>query len=91
MDDLTNTAAFYYSTVFVLTSAFCVALILFLQWPLLAEIPLAICILIQAMSLSKNVYNIWDENGDGFVAEAYAKTKTVFNGIDPQEEEYLGR
>lgn len=92
MDELTSTAAFYYSTVFVLTSSFCVGLILFIQWPLLAEIPIAICILILTMSLSKSIYSIRDENGDWFVAEAYAKTKTVFSGIDTQEEEkYLGR
>lgn len=87
MDDLTSTTAFYYSTIFVLASAFCVALVLILQWPLLAEIPIAICILILTMSFSKNVYSTLDENGNGIVAEAYAKTKSVINGINTQEEE----
>jgi len=56
----TKTAFYYYSGVFILATLVCSALIGFLKWPLLAEIPLAVCIFIQIIALSRSVHKYWD-------------------------------
>jgi len=84
----TKTAFYYYSGVFILATLVCSALIGFLKWPLLAEIPLAVCIFIQIIALSRSVHKYWDRfEGKELFTYLFAKSKAQFLHLETHEEE----
>lgn len=53
---MNSTAITYFTGTFLLSAAFCLALINMLAWPLTAEIPLAISIFIHLTAVAKAFY-----------------------------------
>lgn len=89
MDSTPESAAFYYYSLITITAAaLCMALVGFLKWPLLAEIPLAICIFIQIIALSKGIYNNGEQyNNKVMISEFLSRTKADLFSLETQEEE----
>lgn len=89
MDSTTSkTAFYYYSGVFILAILVCSALIGFLKWPLLAEIPLAVCIFIQVIAISRSAHKYWDRiEGRELFAYLFAKSKAQLLHLETHEEE----
>lgn len=83
-----TTAFYYYSFISILAATICLALVGFLSWPLLAEIPLAICIFVQILALSKGLYKYWDQYyGEDILTEILTITKSDLLRLEAQEEE----
>lgn len=89
MDSTTVTTAFYYySAVLILATLVGTALIGFLQWPLLAEIPLAVCIFIQIIALSRSLHKYWNRfDGKELITYFFAKSKAQLLHLETQEDE----
>lgn len=70
---MNSTAITYFTGTFLLSAAFCLALINTLDWPLTAEIPLGLSIFIQLTAVAKAfyVYIGRDVTGESTLKEIY--------------------
>lgn len=59
MDKKRAETIFYYTTATVFATAICWIIIASLQWPLLAEISLAVSIFVQILSIAKALAKFW--------------------------------
>lgn len=77
MRDLNSTAITYFSGAFLLSAAFCIALIETAAWPILAELPLAVSIFIQLMAVAKEFYSYLerDQVKNESLQEVYSRLK----------------
>lgn len=87
MNNKNNTAAIYYTVISILSITFCAILIVTLEWPALAEIPLAVAIFIHITALSKVLFKYWSEYKERFSDEMANNIKTVLFKLDAREEE----
>ncbi|MGK7391291.1 MAG: hypothetical protein ACNS60_13125 [Candidatus Cyclobacteriaceae bacterium M2_1C_046] len=87
MDNKISTTVIYYTTVTFFALALCWALIAMLNWPALAEIPLAISIFIQILVLSRSAFNFWSEHKDHVLDVIANKVRATLFSLDTQEEE----
>ena len=87
MNNKNNPAAIYYTVVSFLAISLCAILITTLEWPALAEIPLAAAIFIHITALSKMLYKFWREYKERFSDELTTNIKAVLFKLDTQEEE----
>ncbi len=87
MDNKFSTTVIYFTTVTFFTLALCWALIAMLNWPALAEIPLAISIFIQVLALSRSAFNFWAEHKDQVLDVIANKVRATLFSLDTQEEE----
>lgn len=70
---MNSTAITYFTGTFLLSAAFCLALINTLTWPLTAEIPLALSIFIHLTAVAKAFYSYIgsDVTGESTLEEIY--------------------
>lgn len=93
MKDFSYTAAIYYSIVATLSGALTVGLISFLEWPLLAELPLAVCIFIQLLATSRILFRIWVNQKEVSAEELITKVKTILydSKLNQKEHSYYNQ
>lgn len=83
-----KTAITYYSGAVIMSLAFCLALITTVEWPFLAEFPLAASIFIQLLAVAKSFYSFVNEGESESLQEVYSRLK---GGIfDLQRGEHSG-
>ena len=87
MDNKLSTAAIYYTASTLLALAFSGALIVTLDWPLLAEIPLAGAIFFHIIALSRTLFTFWTEHKEHFVEGVASRIKAILFSLDTNEEE----
>lgn len=87
MDNKISTAVIYYTITTILALAFCWTLIVALNWPALAEIPLVVAIFIQILALSKASFRFWNDHKEHFLDGVLSKVKAALFSLDTQEEE----
>lgn len=87
MDDKISTTAIYYTAFTLFALAFSGGLIVALDWPLLAEIPLAVAIFIHLIALSRTLFTYWTEHNEQVVEGASSRVKAVLFSLDTNEEE----
>lgn len=83
-----TTVKSYYFISTLIAILICSALVSFLQWPLLAEIPLAACIFIQVIALSISLKKYWIRfDGKELITYLFAKSKAQLLHFETSEEE----
>lgn len=87
MENSTSTAALYYIVVVTLSLVLCSVLIATIKWPPLAEIPLVICIFVQAIALFKYLFDAWANNKEEFFVEIISSAKKSFASLNVQDDE----
>jgi hypothetical protein len=87
MDNKISTAVIYYSAIIFLALAFCGTLVVTLNWPPLAEIPLAVAIFIQILALSKSFFSFWADHKEQLMNSLVSRIKAALFSLDTQEEE----
>ena len=87
MDNKISTTAIYYTASTLFALAFSGALIVTLDWPLLAEIPLAGAIFIHIIALSRTLYTFWTDHKEQFTDRVASRFKAVLFSLDTNEEE----
>lgn len=87
MDRKISTAAIYFTIITFFATAICWTLITTLNWPALAEIPLAISIFIQIFALAKTSFKFWTDHKEHVTDVLVNRIKTAIFSLDAQEEE----
>jgi len=87
MDNKISAAVIYYAAIIFLALAFCGTLVITLNWPPLAEIPLAVAIFIQIIALSKSFFTFWSDHKKHLIDSLAGRMKAVLFSLDTQEEE----
>ncbi|MGK7369433.1 MAG: hypothetical protein ACNS64_04400 [Candidatus Halalkalibacterium sp. M3_1C_030] len=75
MNTINSTAITYYTGAVLLSAILSAALIIQLEWPASAEIPLCISIFIQLTAIAKSVQNMIRETGTDTILEAFTLIK----------------
>lgn len=87
MDNKISTTVIYYLIAICLALAASGTLIVALDWPLLAEIPLAAAIFIHLTAISKSLFTFWSDHQEQLVENLVQRIKSALFTLDPQEEE----
>lgn len=87
MDNKVSTTVIYYTSVMFFALALCWALIAMLNWPALAEIPLAVSIFIQITALSRSAFNFWTERKDQVLDIIANKVRSTLFSLETQAQE----